>query len=609
MFPTMHSDEFLSMLRPDYRPLPTFFQNALVLEFLFWVAVLALTCIFLKRYPKFLVKLESWSVLLSRKQGLSCILILLAALALRAALLPLVPVPDPIVHDEYSYLLQAKTFASGRLTNPTPLGWTHFETFHVNMRPTYQSMYPPGQATFLAAGEVLHLRPWWGVWLSMGLMCGAICWMLQDWVPPQWALLGGLFCVVRFATFSYWVNSYWSGAVAATGGALVYGALPRLRRAWKPIHGIVFALGLGLLANTRPYEGFVCSIPALIAISWWFFSSSQRKEIRFRGLAPAIAVLLLIAIAMGYYNWRNTGNPLELPYVVNQREYHITKPFVWQTPYPMPSYRHAAMKAFFVQHELVDYQKRKSPWFVWDFIGDRVEAYYEFFVWPMMIPLIFGFWAMMKSRKKQILPITLFLFFGGVLIEQWQPEPHYGAPILGIVLSIFLYSLRLARTWVPKGLSIGPAFVRAVVFVILAWSLVPLGRTILDPYKLSAAEWTHGRVHRAWIPSQIERDRIISQLQNMPGKHLIFVRWHPRPDEVPSIFWIYNDPDLAESKIIWAYDMGESENTALMRLYPTRYAWFVDKDSTPMLLTPYQLSDDAAAFVLAQLHESKTYGK
>ena len=150
--------------------------------------------------------------------------------AVRAALLPVWPIPKPSIYDEFSYLLQADTFAHGRLTNPPHPLWQFFESTYILQQPTYASRFPPAQGAGHGVGQVIFGHPWFGVWLSAGLLAAALCWALQGWLPPGWALFGA-FIGLNLCLFSYWMNSYWGGAVTAIGGALVTGAWVRITRA------------------------------------------------------------------------------------------------------------------------------------------------------------------------------------------------------------------------------------------------------------------------------------------------------------------------------------------------------------------------------------------
>jgi hypothetical protein len=129
---------------------------------------------------------------------------------------------------------------------------------------------------------------------------------------------------------------------------LVLGAWPRLRKKMRPVYGVVLAAGLVLLANSRPFEGLMFSIPVGVAMSAWLIGIYRAQ---LKKALPALALLLVVVAAgvaaTAYYYDRVTGSPWRMTYTVNRDQYSAAPYFVWQKLRPEPDYRHPVMRDYY----------------------------------------------------------------------------------------------------------------------------------------------------------------------------------------------------------------------------------------------------------------------
>ena len=386
------------------------------------------------------------------------------------SVLPPFPVPEPRLHDEFSFLLGASTLLQGRLANPQHPFWVHFESMHILSRPTYASAFPLAQAVALALGIVLG-HPWIGVWLGVGLMCGATCWMLQGWLPPRWALLGALLVGIRLGVSSYWMNSYWGGALAAAGGALVLGALPRLRRRPHWRYAVVIGIGFAILANSRTVEGGVYGLAVAAVLAGWMLGrGGPSRTVTVRHVVLPLALLLTLSAAgMSLYFARVTGSPWTPPYVLYRSSMTMAPHFLWQMPRPEPLYNNREMRHFYVGLEMSTFRSVRNA-----LLADLFEKsafYWRFYLGPLLsIPLL-ALPLLWQTRGTR--PVLLMAAgFSLALVGQVWHNAHYAAPGLGLSILIVVLCMRRLGLWRWRRRPVGYCLVHILPLACVAMLLV-----------------------------------------------------------------------------------------------------------------------------------------
>jgi hypothetical protein len=509
--------------------------------------------------------LEPFARKLAARTGWCMLTLAGLAIALRLALLPAAPVPAPRGADDFSYLLLSDTLAHFRLANPTHPLHQFFEWSFVLQQPAYSSIYPIGPALALAFGQIVFHSPWAGVLLSTGLFCALCYWMLRGWTTPGWALAGGLLAVFAFGPLCYWTNSCWGGAVSACAGCLAFGALPRLRDHRRIRDAVALGLGVGLQMISRPYESVILDV----AVALFLLPSLGRIA----KLTPVAAAAVLPAVALlAFHNHAVTGNWTSLPYQLSRYQHGVPTTFTFQ-PDPVPhGHLNIDQRIYYEGQKAVH---DSTPGF-FTRLAERLP-FTRFFLLPPLC-LAIPFFLLLLGQPRYAWVALALAFF--VIGSNFYPYffPHYVAAAACLVLLAVIAGLERLSGFSERA-------ARWIVLLCAAHFLFWYGLHAVGDERMLDAMSQFG----AWdvIPHGDPEHRLAieAQLDNAPGRQLVFVRYWP---EHGYHEWIHNGAEIDSQRVIRALDLGPDENEKLIRYYPGRTVWLLEPDAIPPSVTPYE---------------------
>ena len=497
----------------------------------------------------------------------------LVPLVLRVALLPWLGVPVPTIHDEFSLLLQADTFLSGRLSNPPHPFWEHFESFHILQQPTYASMYFPLRSAPLLLGKVLG-HPWIGVILVFSMLCAAVTWALRGLATPELALLGGLLVGLRYGLFSYWINSYWGGSITALGGALVLGAYLRVRTRPRWRDGVALGVGVVLLMATRPLEGFFFCLPFVVALVLWLAGQVRMRkyDAGLRIAAPSLTFFAAGVAFMLTFNAAVTGSARETPYEINRHQYALAPASFFAEPIVGERRGDASMRRFYAW-EAGAYERGGSTTGLANATGRKLVNLYRFYVGAALaVPFLAG--AFVMAKRYPVPAAAGALVTLAFLTTSWDLA-HYASPafvlfIAAIVLGLDCFAARPAGKRPPLGRNTSFLATALPIAAILPLAIpsvfVMMGRASFGAVEIERPCCSYGGGPGS------ARQALVSQLEQLPGRDLVFINTETGDDL--HFTWIANSADIDAADIVWARDLGAERNRGLIDYMPDRRTWY-----------------------------------
>jgi hypothetical protein len=454
------------------------------------------------------------------------------------------------VHDEHSYMIQARILLRGRLWMPAypPDVAPFFDTLYMIVDRVYASMYCPGTALAEALALLLHL-PYW----SMPLACGAAAAALFFSIVLE--LFDGIFAIVATLVlitrpFCRLLSLMLLSEMPVMFAILLFiWAWLRWRRRRNLGWALLIGLSMGWAAITRPADTMCFALPVGIAI---LFELRRSPRLLLGTVGMMLLGVLPFATLQIVQNIGITGRWTMAP----EQYYHLQNfpgPALSFGPYDLsriPQGLSAARRSFALaqldgyRHHL--FREEIANWYSTRFVELRFVTLPSALL-VLLLPLgVSG----MRDLPRKVICAGLLLF----LITYFVCVFHlyfYMLPAAPAVICVFLMGWEaLEKTWPRQRKRIRP-FIAMTLIGLAAWQLPEINPRV-----------------RAVLPTGEKLKQIREDLSTLSAPSLVLYPFDERRIPMDS-FPVFNE-DVAwpdDAVVIRVNDLGEPWNRSLYAYY------------------------------------------
>ncbi|HEV7999555.1 MAG TPA: hypothetical protein VGP63_06735 [Planctomycetaceae bacterium] len=484
----------------------------------------------------------------------------------------------PAYHDEFSYLLQAKTFVAGRLSYPSnPRVPELFDQMHVVNEGRFASRYFPGVGAWIAPFQAMG-HPSWGQAFAGALAAFFTFWAGRELAGNRVGLLAGLLTALSpgLALFDNLLLSH-PPTIAAL--MLFLFAFLRFMCSGRRLDAFWAGCGLSFAMLCRPMTAAGFGLPFGAWFLWQLLRPTPsaspnipRFAGRWQAAACLVAPLLLGLALMFFYNRAITGDGLLSPYQLYNDIY---------TPRHVYGFNNVTRGEHRVGPRVMETYDRwaanLTPRLALSNERERLESSAR---WTLgLIPLAMAAVVFLIAVLWQT-ELRWKLIAGSVLSLHLVHIPYWFVGIMGwhyvfetaplLLLLFAITSRELAGVWTASGRVVMPIWWAALIA-----SAVVTNWIAFDPF------WSEARIDGGVEEVAFARlryegfQRMLDQLVTRRPA-LVLIQGDPADR---SLDYVFNDPTLNAPILRGRYRPGKTDPAAVRRAFPDRTLYLFDAKS------------------------------